>query len=262
MIDPGRSQFPGFYAKILAPSEAALHQPPLSFPVFLWTLWSIKESVYKFVRRHEPDLTFGPTKIVAEIFLPIAPPAVLPGAPSESAAAAAASVVPAVAESVLPGTPSESAAASVVPAVAESVLPGTPSESAAAASEVASPAAARPVPPAVSSVFQSRVRFRDAVFHTRSHIFPDCISTVVSSTDDFTDVRWGLRRTSDASSVAESAAVRKYFLEELCLLYPDNIWALDKSPAGYPILLRDNQPSEIPVSFAHHGGIVGYAYLV
>ena len=237
MIDPGRSQFPGFYAKILAPSEAALHQPPLSFPVFLWTLWSIKESVYKFVRRHEPDLTFGPTKIVAEIFLPIAPPAVLQGTPSESAAAAA---------------------ASVVPAVAESVLPGTPSESAAAASEVASPAAARPV----SSVFQSRVRFRDAFFHTRSHIFPDCISTVVSSTDDFTDVRWGLRRTSDASSVAESAAVRKYFLEELYLLYPDSIWALDKSPAGYPILLRDNQPSEIPVSFAHHGGIVGYAYLV
>ena len=255
MIDPGRSQFPGFYAKILAPSEAALHQPPLSFPVFLWTLWSIKESVYKFVRRHEPDLTFGPTKIVAEIFLPIAPPAVLQGAPSESAAA---SILPAVAESVLPGTPSDSAAASVVPAVAESVLPGTPSESAAAASEVASPAAARPV----SSVFQSRVRFRDAFFHTRSHIFPDCISTVVSSTDDFTDVRWGLRRTSDASSVAESAAVRKYFLEELYLLYPDSIWALDKSPAGYPILLRDNQPSEIPVSFAHHGGIVGYAYLV
>ena len=209
MIDPGRSQFPGFYAKILAPSEAALHQPPLSFPVFLWTLWSIKESVYKFVRRHEPDLIFGPTKIVVEIFLPIAPPAVLPDAPSESAAAAA-----------------------------------------------------RPVPPAVSSVFQSRVRFRDAFFHTRSHIFPDCISTVVSSTDDFTDVRWGLRRTSDASSVAESAAVRKYFLEELYLLYPDSIWALDKSPAGYPILLRDNQPSEIPVSFAHHGGIVGYAYLV
>ena len=221
MIDPGRSQFPGFYAKILAPSEAALHQPPLSFPVFLWTLWSIKESVYKFVRRHEPDLIFGPTKIVVEIFLPIAPPA----------------------------------AASVLPAVAESVLPGAPLESAAASS---SPAAARPV----SSVFQSSVRFRDAVFHTRSHIFPDCISTVVSSTDDFTDVRWGLRRTSDASSAAESAAVRKYFLEELCLLYPDNIWALDKSPAGYPILLRDNQPSEIPVSFAHHGGIVGYAYLV
>lgn len=197
MIDPGRSQFPGFYTKILAPSEAALHQPPLSFPVFLWTLWSIKESVYKFVRRHEPDLLFGPTKIVVEIFLPIPPPAVLPGAPAA---------------------------------------------------------------PTGALVFQSRVRFRDALFHTRSYIFPDCISTVVSSTDDLTDVRWGLRRTNDASSVAESAAVRKYFLEEFCLLYPDSIWALDKSPAGYPILLRDNQPSEIPVSFAHHGGIVGYAY--
>lgn len=204
MIDPGRSQFPGFYAKILAPSEAGLHQPPLSFPVFLWTLWSIKESVYKFVRRHEPDLVFGPTKIIAEIFLPIAAT---------------------VAGAVQSPTPAQSAIAS-----------------------------------APSSVFQSRVRFRDAVFHTRSHIFPDCISTVVSSTDDFTDVHWGLQRTGDASSVAESAAVRHYFLEELCLLYPDSIWALDKSPAGHPILLRDNQPSEIPVSFAHHGGIVGYAY--
>jgi phosphopantetheinyl transferase (holo-ACP synthase) len=76
MIDPGRSQFPGFYKKILSPSELTLFTGqvtsgesavgPLSFGHFLWLLWSIKESVYKYVKQTTPAFIFSPTRIVTQ----------------------------------------------------------------------------------------------------------------------------------------------------------------------------------------------------
>ncbi len=56
-----------FYSKILSTSEQTLyHQPLLAdmpFENYVWLLWSVKESVYKFLKRSIPDLIFSPTKI-------------------------------------------------------------------------------------------------------------------------------------------------------------------------------------------------------
>jgi phosphopantetheinyl transferase (holo-ACP synthase) len=65
IINTERTTRPNFYSKFITGTEIALHQP-LQLPLqhFVWLLWSVKESVYKFVQRHQPDLVFSPSKIL------------------------------------------------------------------------------------------------------------------------------------------------------------------------------------------------------
>ena len=69
-IDTQRSNDSRFYTKILLPSEMALYQRPecahIPFEHFLWLLWSIKESGYKYLKRGFPDLVFSPLKIIIQ----------------------------------------------------------------------------------------------------------------------------------------------------------------------------------------------------
>jgi phosphopantetheinyl transferase (holo-ACP synthase) len=74
-INVTRTLQPNFYSKILAPSETALHSEPrfaaIPFEVFVWLLWSIKESAFKFLQRINPDVIFTPVKFeVKEFYMP------------------------------------------------------------------------------------------------------------------------------------------------------------------------------------------------
>jgi phosphopantetheinyl transferase (holo-ACP synthase) len=59
-----------FYSRILSTSEQKLHQlhqySALPFEDYVWLLWSVKESAYKFLKRIYPGLIFSPTKIVVD----------------------------------------------------------------------------------------------------------------------------------------------------------------------------------------------------
>jgi len=59
-----------FYSKILCVSEQALYDrqefAELPFEEFVWLLWSIKESAYKYLKRIVPDLVFSPTKLIID----------------------------------------------------------------------------------------------------------------------------------------------------------------------------------------------------
>ena len=59
-----------FYSKILSDSEQALyHQPQFAgmpFENYVWLLWSVKESAYKYLKRTIPELVFSPTKIIIQ----------------------------------------------------------------------------------------------------------------------------------------------------------------------------------------------------
>ena len=63
------SQF-RFYSKILSVSEQKLyHQPELQqlpFENYVWLLWSVKESAYKYLKRLDPTLIFSPTNIIIQ----------------------------------------------------------------------------------------------------------------------------------------------------------------------------------------------------
>jgi hypothetical protein len=74
--DNNRTSRHRFYSRILSVGELSLfpdnglpypdhpaHLPRLSFSDFVWLMWSIKESVYKYVSRADPGLRFAPLKI-------------------------------------------------------------------------------------------------------------------------------------------------------------------------------------------------------
>jgi phosphopantetheinyl transferase (holo-ACP synthase) len=74
-IDITRTNQQKFYSKILSPEEKEFYNQPgftnIPFENFVWLLWSIKESAYKYLKRHSPGLVFIPVKfIVTELQAP------------------------------------------------------------------------------------------------------------------------------------------------------------------------------------------------
>jgi phosphopantetheinyl transferase (holo-ACP synthase) len=69
-IDITRTKLPAFYSKILSTPESTLYKETvaatLPFENFVWLLWSIKESAYKYLKRMNPALLFTPVKLVVE----------------------------------------------------------------------------------------------------------------------------------------------------------------------------------------------------
>jgi phosphopantetheinyl transferase (holo-ACP synthase) len=65
-INVTRTKQPNFYSKILTPTENALHKQPcfanIPFEIFVWLLWSIKESGFKYLQRIDADILFTPVK--------------------------------------------------------------------------------------------------------------------------------------------------------------------------------------------------------
>lgn len=62
--DPDRTSRYRFYSRILTHRELDhVAGTALPFSTFVWLLWSIKESVYKYVSRSHPRLGFAPLKI-------------------------------------------------------------------------------------------------------------------------------------------------------------------------------------------------------
>jgi phosphopantetheinyl transferase (holo-ACP synthase) len=74
-IDAARTKQYKFYSKIISGAEKALYNEPgfeaIPFELFVWLLWSIKESAYKFLKRIDPELIFTPVKFeVKQINIP------------------------------------------------------------------------------------------------------------------------------------------------------------------------------------------------
>ncbi len=70
MINKQRSNDSRFYTKILSASEQELYHArafaQMPFEHFVWLLWSIKESAYKYLKRGSSGLLFSPTKIIIQ----------------------------------------------------------------------------------------------------------------------------------------------------------------------------------------------------
>jgi phosphopantetheinyl transferase (holo-ACP synthase) len=99
-IDKQRTNQIGFYSKILSVAERGLYERLVSqglqeqsalaqmpFEHFVWLLWSVKESVYKYLKRTTPGLVFSPTGIIVQrLGSPCSPPTNFEGLQWEGAA--------------------------------------------------------------------------------------------------------------------------------------------------------------------------------
>ncbi len=69
-INAARTKQYKFYSKILSESENPLYKEfssaGIPFENFVWLLWSIKESAYKYLQRNNPDVIFTPVKFVVK----------------------------------------------------------------------------------------------------------------------------------------------------------------------------------------------------
>jgi phosphopantetheinyl transferase (holo-ACP synthase) len=74
IINSARTCEKKFYSKILADSEILLYElkfSHLAFDIYVWLLWSAKESAYKCLKRLKPDLVFSPTNfLVTHVLFP------------------------------------------------------------------------------------------------------------------------------------------------------------------------------------------------
>ena len=73
-IDVERTLEYRFYSRILNTDEQSAHKTlpfdDLSFVHYVWLLWSVKESAYKYLKRLEPGLIFSPVNIVVSKITP------------------------------------------------------------------------------------------------------------------------------------------------------------------------------------------------
>ncbi len=184
--DPQRTSSYRFYSRIISGEEKTLYDQlgGLPFDNYVWLLWSIKESVYKYTSRTDTALVFAPLTI--------------------------------------------------------------------------------PVlhldPPSGDGFYKSMVIYGSEMLYSRSIITNRLIVTVVSNDENFDRTWWGFRPIDEAGYADQSAEVRTFALGKLhsALLRTD--LRIEKSAAGYPVLLDGKGPLDIPLSLAHHGHFIAYSY--
>ena len=200
-INIARTTQQNFYRKIISVSEKDLYDRQFSnrlpFDIFVWLLWSVKESVYKYLQRITPGLVFSPTKIIInQVILPL---------------------------DNFTGQ-----------------FEGRGFDD--------------------NSVYKTVINFGDHVLYSRSVINDEFIFSVANSKDDFGNIRWGLQLINSSDPEVQSKAVREFIIRTLNPLFPGNDLLIDKSPHGYPIILKDSvETPSLAISLAHHNHYVGYS---
>lgn len=202
-INIARTKKQIFYRKIISAPEKDLYDHQFSdnlpLDVFVWLLWSVKESVYKYLQRITPELIFSPTKIIIN-------------------------------QLVLPACNF----------VEQFEGHGFDED----------------------SVYRGVINFGEHTLYSRSVISEEFIFSVVNGTDNFEHIRWGIQLIHSSDPDAQSNAVREFLIQTLRPLFPGSALLVDKSPHGYPIILKDGIEIPLPVSLAHHGHYVGYSIAV
>jgi phosphopantetheinyl transferase (holo-ACP synthase) len=104
--------------------------------------------------------------------------------------------------------------------------------------------------------------FEGTPFYFRSKIYRELIATVVSEDENFAHTHWGIKTIFHTNTVHQSGAVRSFLLNRLHAILPAKDLRIEKTLAGYPIILHKNEELPLSVSFAHHGRFVAYSFLL
>jgi len=207
-INVARTIQPNFYAKIISDKEKDLYDKTFSgklpLEIYIWLLWSVKESAYKYLQRLTPDLVFSPTRILITLLeLPVSNPTVN---------------------------------------FEENKIEGRGFDK--------------------GSVYKGIAGFGTDLLYFTSIINNDFIFSVVNCEDKFENTCWGVQQIDSAEPAHQSKAVREFLLDGLSSLFPGGKWQIEKSPHGYPLILKDGFEMPILVSLAHHEVWVGYSFQI
>lgn len=217
-IDKHRTQQKAFYSKILSDKEQHLYsRSQLPFEIYVWLLWSAKESVYKFAKRLNPELVFSPARI----------------------------------ESIF--EPKFSELKNFQNLVLERIKIDTYSESKEFLNSENSGSNN-------ISEFNYQITYLSNTYYLRSLISDGFIATVASGSEDFSKIQWVIKHIKQANYNSQSQSVRDLAIERLEQIYPNNKISITKSEVGYPVILSNSVELDIPLSFAHHGHYVAYAF--
>lgn len=203
-INAARTNQYKFYSKILSDAEIPLYNEfslaGIPFEIFVWLLWSVKESAYKFLQRHQPELIFTPVKfVVTSLRLPADLQLTSFGAPQ------------------LTGKGFTAAVAGIV-------------------------------------------NYDSFCLHSRSILYNELITTIVNADNNFTHTAWGVKMINSTDADSQSAEVRLFLSEALKEVFGDGDFSIEKNIHGYPILVKDGELMNMPVSLSHHERFVGYSF--
>lgn len=195
-VDLQRTELPAFYSKFITEAELALHeQSALPFTTFVWLLWSVKESAYKYFKRLDTSLVFSPIKIIVEQ---------LTQADSFNSGKLLCDV-------------------------------------------------------AVKDCYAIAATFDGMTLYLKSISSDEFIATTIAGAN----VYWGIKSITASDYESQSAAVRLIALDAVSHVITSNDLWIDKHPeGGYPILMHDHSPVNVPISFAHHDRYVSYAFQI
>jgi len=205
-IDTARTNNPRFYTKFITGSETQLYSrsqlADIPFEHFVWLLWSVKESVYKFKQRHNPGLIFSPSKISVQHI----------------------------------NSPSGSMPARLPEASIE--VKGFDKQ----------------------IYYSGAITFEQQELYFRSVINNAYIASFVNNINSFENIYWGIKRIDHTGPDFQSTQVREFISKKLKQVGPADIIKIIKNSSGCPILYNDMVEANLPISLAHHGHYVAYAF--
>jgi hypothetical protein len=115
-------------------------------------------------------------------------------------------------------------------------------------------------PPSGDEFYKGIAVYGPGTLYSRSIIRDGAIVTVVSGDEDFRDTRWGFTTIGSSTYTDQSAAVRALALNELYRVFPGTRLRIEKTSAGFPVLLEGGTMLDIPLSLAHHDQYVAYSF--
>lgn len=200
-INVTRTKQQNFYSKIITGTEKALYDEQFSgrlpFEQFVWLAWSVKESVFKYAQRINPELVFSPSKIKISKLT----------APSDGSS---------------------------------THFEGRSFND--------------------TSVYRGVVEYSPDTLYSRTIITDEFIFSVVSHSDNFEQVVWGIKKIDSTDADDQSKAVRTFALAMLNTLFPGAELDIDKNNYSCPIILKNEVEISVPISLAHHDHWVAYSF--
>lgn len=107
----------------------------------------------------------------------------------------------------------------------------------------------------------STVGFGDIRLKAISRVYDSFISTIATADAGRDTLCWGIRRIARTDPAFQSESVRLFVLERLRRSFPGDQFKIEKASPGYPVIVKNDEWMNMPLSFSHHHDLVAYSFI-